>query len=147
MSYTSSDDLIIKANDGYNIINCICSSFQMNNKDCFTGGSNETTSYTPFDYSNETVDQSFNYYYLPYSQNNRILIQFGQVKDEAANTQVYFPKSFSGNPYIFLQQFSNNGDYSTPRIMTVTTSYFTADPYYSQENKGPYTFFAIGISD
>jgi hypothetical protein len=139
MSYESTENLTINANSGNSAINLLYSTISMKNKTCFLGN---VTSLQFLDY----VTNLNNYYYLPYSDSNRLLIVFGQIKDQNAETVNTFGASFSTIPYVFAQHFTSNGPAVPARITDVTTTTFTCDPQYGNNNKGPYMFFAIGLS-
>jgi hypothetical protein len=141
MSYDSTADLTISANNGNNAINLLYNSFKTNSKTCFVGN------ITDFQFViNPKISNLNNYYYLPYTSTSRLLIVFGQIEEQGTGVVNTFGVPFSSIPYVFAQQFSNDGGDKPTRITSVTTTTFTCDPQYGGSNKGPYMFFAIGLA-
>jgi hypothetical protein len=150
MSFNSSNNTVnLNTNNGTNggIINISDNNIASTN--VFNGGNQGNASvYFPFStgYSNSLNAKNNFYYYLPFSSQLKLLIQWGTVPDQAASVQVYFNKTYSYHPFVFLTNFGFLGAGGAGNTLTdVTNSYFTADPQYGTSNKGEYQFLAIGF--
>jgi hypothetical protein len=84
------------------------------------------------------------YYYLPYNNSNRILIQFGASIDRVSSS-FSFPVAFSSIPYLFATVFSDGSNNSILRIFALSATAFTIDPAVGNTNKASFNWFAIGL--
>lgn len=98
------------------------------------------------------VPNSFNgtlqiqcYYLLPYDTSRNILIQWGFAPDTPTSF-VAFNKPFLDLPYVYLTSFIG-GQGGIARIDVLTNSNMTVDSNVGDDNKAPYNWLAIGLTN
>jgi hypothetical protein len=102
-------------------------------------------SYTAPTWNGSTITSNTSgYYYLPYNNSNRILIQFGASVDRA-NTSITFDIAYVSIPYVYGIVYIGGNASTVITITAVSATAFTIDSSQGNGNKAPFNWFAIGL--
>jgi len=141
MSYntTSVTDLTINAGGGSKDIYMNFAQMFFGNKKVFSGGKD----------SNLGVDRA--YYFLPFSGNKRILINIGRTNASSSGiATVAFLESYNSTTDIYFINGTHVGDSGiipNSNVSSLTNSQFNFDSKPGNDNKPPFFFIAIGITN
>jgi len=102
-------------------------------------------SYTAPTWNGSTITSATSgYYYLPYNNSNRILIQFGASIDRAT-TSITFPIGYVSIPYVFGQVYNGGAKDRVSYIVAVSSSAFTFESVHTNTDKASFNWLAIGL--
>jgi hypothetical protein len=88
-----------------------------------------------------------NYYVLPYSDTQKIIVQFGARAAQAGGTLTYvtFFKAYAELPSIFITQFDTYTHASAGRVYDYSTTGFRVDNNPGGSGKPAFSWMSIGI--